>query len=106
VVSKFGFALAAAACVLAGFMAGRWRSTDRVAELPRHKLLRPLTLQAKAGSVGTLPEGTTLYEYRVLPEITTYVVFVNTKWRSLLSEVEGGPARVQPIDAYIEPMQR
>jgi hypothetical protein len=49
-----------------------------------------------------LPRGTTLYRYRVLPEITTYIVFVNTKNENLLSPTEMAGAVIDPIDAYEE----
>ena len=99
---KILYVATAALCVVIGFAAGRWHGADRVAALPRYRLGRPLTLQAVAGQVGSLPKGATLYEYRVLPETTTYVVFVNTKSRDLLTPSrETGPV-IHPIDAYVE----
>ena len=38
----------------------------------------------------------------MLPEITTYVVFVNTKSRDLLTPTGEASAVVHPIDAYVE----
>jgi hypothetical protein len=96
------FAAMVVVCTVVGFMAGRWRCLDRVAALPRYQLVKPLALQAVAGQVGSLPKGATLYEYRVLPEITTYIVFVNTKSRDLLSPSGEVSAVVHPIDAYAE----
>lgn len=46
---------------------------------PQFILQEPLTLQVSPNQLGRIPEGVTLYEHRVLPEITTYCMYVNIR---------------------------
>ena len=53
---------------------------------------------------GVLPAGTILYQYRLLPEIATYIVFINTKNLDVLEEHEFENGRtnvISPLDAYV-----
>jgi hypothetical protein len=82
-------------CLLLGVrLGGRIHMTLNV-----FQTTEPLELHAKNGTTGSLPAGTALYRYSVLPEITTYCVFVGLKERDIL-EGRGRTGVISPLAAF------
>lgn len=99
--SRAGLVFLLVAVAGVAFLAGWLGREYRLLEGSRYTLERPLELSASTGEPGRLPAGTSLYEFRVLPEISTFVVFVNTKRRDALrGPAEGQGFVVAPVDAY------
>ena len=64
-------------------------------------LAQSLKLETRWNAFGELPAGTVLYRYRELPEIATFVVFVNTKRLNALQVEPSGKAfLVDPAEAF------
>ena len=87
---------------LLAFAAGYWWKGERLGALRRFEVKKPLEIQVAPTKRGVLPEGVVLYEYRVLPETTTYILFVNLQHRDLLVPRTAGAhkAIIEPVDAY------
>ncbi len=94
--------LALAAVAVGSFFAGWFAREHRLLDAQRYVLRSPLKLSGSAGnSDGVLPAGTVLYPYRNLPEISTFMVFVNTKrLDTLRPEIGGESFLVAPVEAY------
>jgi hypothetical protein len=101
-------------CVVIGFLAmvcafaaGLWWRDSQIGRLNKFNLSKNLTIQASPGKEGVIPVGAVFYEYRVLPETTTYILFVNLKERDILQQhrsvIEGS---VEPIDAHPADVQK
>lgn len=63
-----------------------------------------MELQESPERRGSVPAGTVLYEYRVLPETSTYIVFVSTQYRDVLQEYELEDGRknvIDPLNGYL-----
>ena len=68
------------AILIVGTFTTGWYSREyQLLEGPRYLLTQPLELGVASNNSGKLPAGAVLYHYRDLPEISTYVLFVNTK---------------------------
>ena len=65
--------------IVAAFGAGWYWREYRLLEGPRYVLAQSLELGVASNNNGRLPAGAVLYHYRDLPEISTFVLFVNTK---------------------------
>jgi hypothetical protein len=81
--------------------AGGWLGREyRLLDGPRFILNQPLVILSTSPSTeGRLPSGTVLYHYRTLPEISTYVAFVNTKRLDALRPLQDTRAfLVDPIE--------
>lgn len=61
-------------------------------------LAKDIDIHSSEG-VGSLPSGLTLYRYRELPEITTYMIFINLKERDILQESPKHPG-ISPVAAF------
>ena len=86
------------------FWVGAWWEKSHIAKWSKSELTSSIEVQLSPNNVGSLPAGTVLYEYRELPEITTYVVFVNLKERNILGEVieENRENVVSPLSGYLK----
>lgn len=83
------------------FVAGWYAREYQLLDGPRYTLAQPLKLETRSNTSGDLPAGTVLYEYSVLGEIATFVVFVNTKRLDVLRLEPSGKAFLRsPIEAY------
>jgi hypothetical protein len=69
----------AVALAVPSFGAGWYWREYRLLEGPRYTVTQPLDLSAASPNNGRLPAGAVLYHFRDLPEISTYILFVNTK---------------------------
>lgn len=89
---------------IAAFYGGmRWQK-GHIGELRKWRLAEPMELQESPERRGSLPAGTVLYEYRVLPETSTYIVFVSTERRDVLQEYELEDGRsnvIDPLSGYL-----
>ena len=65
--------------IVGAFAAGWYWREYRLLKGPRYVLAQPLELGISSSNTGKLPAGAVLYHYRDLPEISTFVLFVNTK---------------------------
>ncbi len=93
--------LALLTVAVGSFFVGWFAREYRLLDGPRFLLGQPLKLLAAGNDPGSLPTGTVLYQYRVLPEISTFVVFVNTKRLDALRTESGGkPFLVAPVEAH------
>jgi hypothetical protein len=95
-------AIVAVLALVVGFVAGRSWPSDPLGSLSTYQVESALSLQAPGGQVGSLPKGSTLYEYRVMPETTTFVLFVNSKYRDRLTTSPVSPGTLSPVEAYVE----
>jgi len=102
VTSKLLFTFGGVLIAFLAFGVGYWWKGERLGALDRFEVKKPLEIQVAPTKKGVLPEGAVLYEYRVLPETTTYILFVNSKNRDLLAPRPGGEHKVviEPVDAY------
>lgn len=65
--------------IVGAFAAGWYWREYQLLEGPRYVVAQPLELGVASTNDGKLPAGAVLYHYRDLPEISTFVLFVNTK---------------------------
>ena len=88
----------------AAFWAGMWWQKEHIGELRKWQLSKPMELKESPGRRGKLPAGTVLYEYRMLPEAGTYIVFITTQQRDALQPYESEDGRtnvVDPLTGYV-----
>ena len=65
-------------------------------------VVREAMILSSEGEPGTLPKGSILYPYRHSGEISTFVLFVNTKALQNLAPVEfEHQLTVAPVEAYL-----
>ena len=84
------------------FGAGAWWKNRSFDSMARFRVVSPLDIQVSPQNIGRLPSDAVLYEYRTLPEITTYIMFVNLKETHTLvaDEQSDKPNIIKPVDAY------
>jgi hypothetical protein len=87
--------------VLLSFFAGWYWRNHQLLNGPQFELTQTLTLSTGVAPDGSLPNGSRIYEFKQHPEITTYVVFINSKRRDAfqLKETQSN-FLVKPIDAF------
>lgn len=81
----------------------RWQKAH-IGELRKWRLVQPLELQESPEHRGSLPVGTVLYEYQMLPETGSYIVFIKTQQRDVLEEYEAEDGRknvIDPLSGYL-----
>lgn len=83
------------------FTAGAYWQARKFSSMPIYTLKGEISLQSSPKNRGLLPEGTNLYLYRVLPEIRTYIAFINIDMEDV--ELEARSYRrgyISPISGY------
>ena len=83
---------------VAAFLGGMWWQKEHIGGLRKWQLSKPMELQESPGRRGALPAGTVLYEYRMLPEAGTYIVFITTQQKDALESYEAEDGRTNVID--------
>jgi hypothetical protein len=92
-----------ATIAVASFGAGWYWREYQLLEGPRYVLAQPLELGLASNSNGKLPAGAVLYHFRDLPEISTFLLFVNTKRLDALKPDQRNKDKsfvVDPVEAF------
>jgi hypothetical protein len=95
--------LALATIAIGSFGAGWYWHQYRLLEGPRYVLTQPLELGVTTSGNGKLPAGAVLYHFRDLPEISTFVLFVNTKRLDALKLDQRNKDKsflIDPVEAF------
>lgn len=71
--------------------------------LPSYELTQAVTLQQSPSEIGSLPTGTTVYEFRASGETTTYILFFNLKNQMMIEPIHHEHWNtIAPLDGYVE----
>lgn len=65
--------------IVGSFFIGLYYGRVTIGEVNKFILKEPLVIQRSPGNIGKIPTGVILYEYRHLPEISRYYMFIHTK---------------------------
>lgn len=100
---KSVFVLCVLILCVASFLGGRFFYSYQLFSGKRFVLLEDIELQTgeRGEKRGVLPADTVIYRYRVLPEITTYVILVNIKEHNVMRPISRpglSPVSGYPID--------
>lgn len=84
-----------------GFLLGTKWKQENIASKSTYHLTSDINVQVSPDDIGTLPKGTTLYEFKSMGETTTYVVFVNIENQTILRPFQHEHKNtVDPLDGY------
>jgi hypothetical protein len=86
------------------FFLGMYYGRTTIGEANKYVLKEPLVIQWSPKSMGKIPSGVILYEYKHLPEISRYYMFVNIKDVDKLEQYQGNDKYnlISGVDAYTE----
>lgn len=103
-IGKVILVLAVISFGVVSFFAGMQWKQKNLGTLEKFKLGNSIEVQLTPNSKGSIPAGTTLYKYAILPETRTFLMFVNIKNESLLvpHDQEGKYNLVSPLDGYLK----
>ena len=86
-----------------GFFTGVVFEEFRFPDLHTYQLKKEISIQHSPENIGTLPEGTTIYEYRAMGETTTYLVFFNLENPQVFESIEfEHKYTINPLSGYLE----
>jgi len=103
-MTKFLILIVMLLVAVVAFYGGMQWQREHIGDFRKWRLTEPMELQKSPEHLGELPAGTTLYEYRMLPETGIYIVFVTTQQRDALKEyepTEGKQNEVDPLSGYV-----
>jgi hypothetical protein len=87
----------------AAFLAGSKWKQNTLGSLPTYKLKEGIKLQESPSAIGSLPAGSTIYEYSAMGETTTYIAFFNLKNQMIIEPIKHEKENtVAPLDGYVE----
>ena len=89
-------------CGVAFFAGTKWKQ-NTLGSLPTYKLKEEVKLQESPDAIGSLPAGSTIYEYNTMGETTTYIAFFNLKNQMIIEPIKHEKENtVAPLDGYVE----
>jgi hypothetical protein len=98
IVKLIFVAVAAVLCAISFFAGILWGEKNMLSK-DRYILTRDIDVHVPPTGKGTLPAGTTLYQFQVLGETTQYFAFVGLKERNVLVQDSDSRAMVAPLSA-------
>jgi hypothetical protein len=93
--------LALSACA-GSFAGGVFYANATRLNVPKFKLMAPMSLQGDSTEVGRIPPGASLYRFGRSAEVATFFMLVNVApgYLDQLERVDGRPVTGDPLDAY------
>lgn len=101
-ISKITFFTLSILIGSASFFAGYMYCRNNLLNLPTYRTNKTLILSSTNEEIGSLPAGSRIHLFRELPEITTYLVYINLKERDILKPDDESRETIRPISAYVE----
>ena len=90
--------------LVGAFIVGMYYGRATLGEVNKYTLKESLVIQNSPDSIGKIPKGVVLYEYKHLPEVSRYYLFLNMKDVDKLEPYadRGKYNLIDGVDAYVE----